>query len=189
MLARRVCRVASVNRLLVTVALLLTACPASKPTATKRVTLHRTGGTTFELVPEEEQFQYCLAYTVSRSGLTRQLTMSPSNNSWTCPAGAPIGHHAFKVPVNEGPVKVYVLFTTQPVTAGAVSQQLLDASDRQRVNVMDLRLPGSASLESLDFTPEDDVAATEGERIHDRGAGLDAGAEPIHEGGGASATP
>jgi hypothetical protein len=173
-----------VSRLLVTVALLLTACPAAKPSATKRVTLLRTGGTTFELVPEEDQFPYCLAYTVSRSGLTRQLTMSPSNNSWMCPAGGPIGHHAFKVPVNEGPVRVYVLFTTQPVTAGAVSQQLLDASDRQHINVMDLRLPGNAALESLDFVPEEDVAPTEGERLHD----ADAGVEPAHGGGGASAT-
>jgi hypothetical protein len=123
-----------------------------------RAEARRTGGTTFELVPAPGQHPYCLAFTVSRSGLTRQLTMSSKNLSFECPAGRPVGQHAFKVPLGEGPVRVYVLFTSQPVNAASVSQQLLDAPDRQAVSVMHLRLPGAATLEALDFAPDEDVA-------------------------------
>jgi hypothetical protein len=115
--------------------------------------------------------------------------MSRKNESFHCPAAQAIGGHAFKVPLNEGPVKIYVLFSTLPVNAGSVSQQLLDATDRQAINVMDLRLPGAATLETIDFVPEEDVAATMGAELGvdagDPGAGAaDAGeATPPADGG------
>lgn len=139
--------------------LLCSACSTPAPTpVAPRASLSRTGGTTFELLPAAGQHPFCLAYTVSKSGLTRQLTMSPSNQSFECPAGKPVGQHAYRVPLNEGPVRVYVLFTSQAVNAASVSQQLLDATDRQRLSVMSLRLPGAATLEALDFSPIEDVA-------------------------------
>ncbi|MEW5738579.1 MAG: hypothetical protein AB1938_06610 [Myxococcota bacterium] len=138
-------------------------CPEKTPPAsTKRVTLERTGGTTFRLVPGEGQYPYCLAYTVNMAGLTRQLTMSRLNVSFECPAGQPIGKHQFKVPLDEGPVKVHVLFTSQPVNAGSVSQQILDADNRQVLKVMNMRLPGNAAIETLDFLPEEDTPAEVG---------------------------
>lgn len=143
--------------------LALIACTTpSAPAAAVRAEVRRTGSTTFELVPTQGQHPYCLAFTVSRGGLTRQLTMSSTNQSFECPAGQPVGEHAFKVPLNEGPVRVYVLFTSQPVNAASVSQQLLDAPDRQALSVMHLRLPGAATLEALDFAPEVEVAAEVG---------------------------
>lgn len=153
---------------------------SGKPEPVKRVALTRTGGTTFELVPSEGQYEHCLIYTVSRSGLTRQLTMAKSNQSFHCPAGKPVGGHAYKVPLNEGPVKIFVLFTSQSVNAGSVSQQILDSADRQKLNVMDLRLPGQAALEVIEFTPEEDVAPEVGEVL-----GVDAGttAAPATDGG------
>lgn len=139
--------------------LVLSACSTPAPTpAAPRASLTRTGGTTFEIVPAAGQHPFCLAFTVSRSGLTRQLTMSPSNQSFDCPAGKSVGQHAYRVPLNEGPVRVYVLFTSQAVNAASVSQQLLDAADRQNVSVMNMRLPGAATLEVLDFAPTEDVA-------------------------------
>ena len=138
-------------------ALLACTTPAS-PVAITRAEVRRTGSTTFELVPTPGQHPYCLAFTVSRGGPTRQLTMSSTNQSFECPAGQPVGEHAFKVPLAEGPVRVYVLFTSQPVNAASVSQQLLDAPDRQALSVMHLRLPGAATLEALDFAPAEDVA-------------------------------
>jgi hypothetical protein len=135
----------------------------------KRATLSRTGGTTFELSPAEGQYPYCLVYTVTKAGLTRQLTMSRRNESFECPQGRSVGGHAYRVPLDEGPVKVYVLFTSQAVSAASVSQQLLEQKNRQRLSVMDMRLPGTATLEVLEFVPEGDVSATMGEIL--KGAG------------------
>lgn len=169
-------------RSLLIAGLLLGTLACEKPTApppTKRAFTSRTGGTTFEIIPAEGQYPNCLVYTVSRSGLTRQLTMSRSNQSFECAAGRPIGGHSYKVPLNEGPVKVFVFFTTQPVNAASVSQQILDAPDRQALSVMNMRLPGQAHLEVLDFTPEEDVAPEVGGLV-----GIDAGAAaPPADGG------
>lgn len=142
----------------------------------RRASLRRIGGTTFEIIPTAGQLTHCLAYTVSKSGLTRQLTMSRSNQSFECAEGKPLGRHPFKVPLNEGPVKVYVFFSSQPLNAASVSQQLLDATDRQALSIMNMRLPGNAALEALDFVPEEDVAAEEGEVL-----GVDAGSPPPAE--------
>lgn len=155
--------------LLVAVVAVLAGCTKAPPPA-RRATLQRTGGTTFELLPAEGQYEHCLAYTVSRSGLIRQLTMSRRNESFHCKPGEPVGGHAFRVPLNEGPVKVYVLFSSMEVNAASVSQQILDARDRQKLNVMDMRLPGAATLDTLDFTPEEDVAPVMGGEL-----GADAG--------------
>lgn len=164
--------------------MLLAACKESKSEVPRRVLLHRTGGTTFELRPEEGQHPYCLAYTVSKNGLTRQLTMSKKNESFECVAGKAVGGRSFKVPLNEGPVKIYVLFTSQPVNAGSVAQQILDTPDRQKVHVMELRLPGVANLESLEFVPDEDVEATVGEELAD--GALDAGEGLAADAGGSS---
>lgn len=142
--------------------LTLAACSKAPTPPPHRVTLERTGGTTFHLVPTADQHPFCLAWTFATTGPTRQLTMSPKNLSFECPAGQPIGRHDWRVPVTDGPVKVLVLFTSQAVNAGSVSQQLVEKGGAAKVSVMDLRLPGSATLEVLDFTPEADVAAQEG---------------------------
>ncbi len=154
-------------RSLLIAGLLLGAVACEKPqvVATRRAAINRTGGTTFELVPAEGQHGYCLAYTVSKSGLTRQLTMSRTNQSYECAAGRPIGGHPYKVPLSEGPVKVFVFFTSQPVNAASISQQILDAPNRQSLSVMNMRLPGQASLEVLDFAPEEDVAPEVGSLV------------------------
>ncbi len=146
--------------LLVAVLLLgAVACEKSVPAPpVKRASLNRTGGTTFEIVPAPGQHPYCLAFTVSGSGLTRQLTMSRSNQSFECTGGQPLGGHAFKAPLSEGPTKVYVFFTSQPVNAASISQQLLEAPDRNAVSLMNMRIPGQAALETLQFVPAEDVA-------------------------------
>lgn len=153
------------------------ACEKPAPVVTKRAAISRTGGTTFELVPAQGQHPYCIVYTVSRSGLTRQLTMSRSNQSYECAAGRPVGGHSYKVPLNEGPVRVFVFFTSQPVHAASISQQILDAPDRQALSVMNMRLPGQAHLEILDFAPEEDVAPEVGHLVEP-----DAGVAPIDGG-------
>jgi hypothetical protein len=158
------------------------ACEKPSTVPSRRANIARTGGTTFEIIPSEGQYGYCLAYTVSRSGLTRQLTMSRSNQSYECAAGRPIGGHAYKMPLNEGPVRVYVFFTSQAVNAASISQQILDANDRQALTLMNMRLPGQANLEVLDFTPEEDIAAEVGALV-EADAGVAAPALPSVDGG------
>ena len=159
--------------------LFLAAVACEKPGAAppaKRASIARTGGTTFEIVPSEGQYPFCIAYTVSRSGLTRQLTMSRSNQSYECAAGRPVGGHAYRVPFNEGPVRIFVFFTTQAINAASISQQILDAPDRQTLSMMNMRLPGQGHLEVLEFTPEEDVAPEVGALIEvDAGAPADGG--------------
>jgi hypothetical protein len=157
-----------------TIALMLSAaCSKPESTPVRRANLSRTGGTTFEILPTDSQQPYCLAYTVNRSGLTRLLTMSQTNQSFECAANRPIGGHAFKTPLNEGPVRVYLFFSSQRINAGSVSEQLLESPDRQALSLMSMRLPGNVALEALDFAPEEDVAPSMGEVL-----GEDAGIVP-----------
>jgi hypothetical protein len=115
-----------------------------------------------EVVPTEGQLPYCLLYTVSQKGVIRQLTMTRENRSIKCPAGRPIANASFRVPLEEGPVKVYILFSDQRVQAGSVAQQLFELQGRDRITGMDFRLPGQAFVEMLEFTPEEGGAPVTG---------------------------
>jgi hypothetical protein len=131
----------------------LVACESKPGPPERRAVLKVTGPATFELLPTRGQDGFCLAYTLSKTGTLRLLTMSEANQSFECPAEEPIGGAPFRVPPEEGPVRVFVLFTSQSVSAASVSEQLLEVSRRPTVSALDLRLPGRASLEVLDFAP------------------------------------
>jgi len=164
--------------------LIVAACPAPAPPVEK-VKLNRVGGTTFELVTGDSKLPYCLAFTVAQNGTIRQLTMGKDNLSFHCPTGKAIGGHSFKVPLEEGPVKVHVLQTSQRVSAASVARQILDLSATQSLHPLNLRLPGEASLTTMEFAPEADVAAEVGEVVQ-----LDAGAPATPEAdSGVAATP
>lgn len=164
-------------RVAATALMLCAACTKEATAPTTRVTLRRTSGATFELVPSAGQPPFCLAFTVSRNGLTRQLTMSSSNTSFNCPAGQPVDARGYKVPLADGPVKVYTLFTSAAVNAASIAQQILEAPDRQHLSAMNLRLPGNAVLDVSEFTPEVDQPAQEG-RVLSETAAPDAGSAP-----------
>lgn len=129
------------------------SCASKSPTdaVPKRVRIRPVSAASFELVPEPNQYPYCLAYTVSVKGVLRLLTMSEAKASFECPAGEPVGHHPFRVPATEPSVKILVLFTSQAVSATTVSQQLLETSNPAALKGIDLRLPGQAALEWVDF--------------------------------------
>lgn len=147
---------------------------AKKDEVVDRVLLVPTGGSTFQLKATEGQYPYCLAYTVSqKTKVIRQLTMSKKNLSYECPAGQAIGRRTYRVPAEDGPVRIWVLFSSQPLNAGSIAQQLLELPDRSQVSVLDLRVHGNAAIESHDFTPEEDVAPEVGDIV-----GADAGAPP-----------
>jgi hypothetical protein len=135
-----------------------------------------------ELVPSEGVPPFCVVFTITEnSKIIRQLTMNRRNDSFRCQPGTPIGNVTFRIPADEGPVKVYVFFSDQRLNAGSIAQQLYELSSRPTFNVLDLRAPGNVMSERFDFTPEAAAAPSEGEVV---GAG-----GTLAEDAGAAAAP
>src|SRR3954468_10205468 len=153
--------------------LALASCPSEGDAQAAHSQVLRTGGTTFELIPGKGQLPYCLAFTQSAKGVMRQLTMSSKNLSFDCKPGKPVGGRVFKAPLEEGAVKMYVIFSSEPINAAMVTVQLVDTSDLSQLTAMDLRLPGRVQLETLEFAPEADEPPSVGEVLG--GKALDAG--------------
>lgn len=176
----RTCRI--MRTMLVAACLVAATACSKKDEVIDRVLVVPTGGSTFQLKPTEGQFPYCLAYTVSqKTKVIRQLTMRGKNVSFECPAGQPIGRRTYRVPAEDGPVRIWVLFTSQQVNAGSIAQQLVELPDRTKLNVLDLRVVGNAAIEAHDFAPEEDVAPEVGGIL-----GADAGAAPPADAGPAA---
>ncbi len=150
-----------------------------------RAQLRKVSGSTIEIVPTEGQLPYCLIYTVSQKGIIRQLTMTRENRSIKCEAGKPIANTSFRVPTQEGPVRVYVFFSDQRVQAGSVAQQLMEKQGQERMTAMDFRLPGQAFVEMLEFTPEEGGTPITGEVVTPGGTGEAGTAGGTDEAGGA----
>lgn len=125
-----------------------------KPATTARAELKMVSGSAVEIIPKEGQHPYCMLFTVSEKGIIRQLTMTRENRSIKCDAGKRIYNSSFRIPVEEGKVRAYIFFSDQRIQAGSVAQQLNDLRDKPRLTAMDFRLPGSVSVEMLEFTPQ-----------------------------------
>lgn len=146
---------------LVAVALVaLMACEKPKEAPAKRAQINALGGNRVEFVPAAGQLPYCHIFTRSSSGVLRQLTMTHDNASLECPAGKPVGDVTFRIPVQEGEVTAFVLFSDQKLNAASVGQQLYELPSAQAFNAMNLRLPGNVNTEILTFSPskESDTA-------------------------------
>ncbi|WP_342375605.1 hypothetical protein NVS55_30535 [Myxococcus stipitatus] len=122
-----------------------------KPT---RAQIRKTGPATMEVIPADGQLPYCMLYTVSEKGVIRQLTLTKENRSIRCEANKPVANTSFRIPTQEGKVKVYIFFSDDRIPAGPVAQQLYDLRAQERISAMDLRLPGRVQVETLDFVPE-----------------------------------
>ncbi|HEX4622316.1 MAG TPA: hypothetical protein VH208_12180 [Myxococcaceae bacterium] len=161
---------------------LLGACTKGPSAPQHRAELHKLGGEVIELVPAEGVPAFCVVFTISeKSKIIRQLTMNRRNDSFRCQPGTPIGNVTFRIPADEGPVKVYVFFSDQRLNAGSIAQQLYELSARPTFNVLDLRAPGNVMSERFDFTPEAEAAPSEGEVVGAGGA--------LAEDAGAAAAP
>ena len=139
--------------------MMLAACPEMKA-PTHRVELRKLSGTTVQLVPFQGQLLYCLVFTISSSGVIRQLTMNPEDSAIDCPANAPIGGVSYRFPVAEGKVRIYVFFFDRKLKASSIAAQIVDKAREPatipggvELNATDLRLPGRATVEVLDFLP------------------------------------
>ncbi|MBZ4394767.1 hypothetical protein OWM54_31750 [Myxococcus sp. MISCRS1] len=164
-----------------------------------RAQVRKTGPATMEVIPSAGQLPYCMLYTVSEKGVIRQLTLTRENRSIRCDANKPVANTSFRVPTQEGKVKVYIFFSDERIPAGPVAQQLYDLRGQDRISAMDLRLPGRVFVETMDFVPEEGTAeitgavvGTHGE-VTDSGSGAapdqDLGATVLGDGGTAGAQP
>jgi len=124
---------------------------------TQRVELRKLSGDTVQIIPTDDSLPYCLVFTHSDK-VTRQLTISKSNQSVKCPAGQPVLGQTYRIPVEEGPVKIHVFLSDQRLEAVSVADQVTEM-DKPSFNPIDLRLPGRVVVQTLDFTP---VAPTTG---------------------------
>jgi hypothetical protein len=141
----------------------LAACTRSGA-PTHRVEIRRISGDTVQIIPSEGQMQYCLVFTHSGKGVVRQLTMSRNNTSVKCPAGDPVLGQAYRIPVEEGPVKINVFFSDQRLEAASVANQLNDMSNPS-FSPIDFRLPGKVVVEILDFIPSESAEPAPGQLV------------------------
>jgi hypothetical protein len=142
--------------LLVTLAIAGCTPETTKPEGL-RFRLERVGPASIQILPNVGQLPYCLAFTASEHGVVRLLTMSAKNEAFKCDANQAVGGMPFRVPPDEGPVRVIVVFSDQQIEATPIAAQVREISFKQRkVNGMDLRAPGTVTVESVDFTPAPD---------------------------------
>ena len=152
------------------------------PTPQGRFTIKQLSGDTVQFIPTANQLPYCLVFTRSSVGTLRQMTMSNENRSVHCPAGQPVMGETFRIPVNEGKVKVMAFFSSQKLNAASIANQLLEEPDG---TPMDLRAPGAVNAQMLEFTPSSEPAPSSGTVVGSSGAASsDAGvSQPITPGG------
>ena len=78
--------------------------------------------------------------------------MNETNDSFDCPAGAPIGNTSFRIPKVEGKARIFVIFSDQRLAAATVAQQINDLGT-PNFSTLDLRVPGKAVGDVIEYTP------------------------------------
>jgi hypothetical protein len=131
--------------------------------------VRRLGGAVVEFVPAPGQLPFCLVYSMSERGVVRQLTMTHENKSVPCEPNAPLLGLSFRIPLEEGSVRLYSVFSDQKLNAASIGEQIFELSGRRSVSAMDLRAPGKIALEVTDFVPTDEPNPTLGGLIGEGG--------------------
>jgi hypothetical protein len=145
-------------------AVLAVACTKPAPPVAHRLEIRTVTGNTVQFIPAADQLPYCLIYTLSDKGVTRQMTLTRSNQSVQCPAGEPVLGLRFRMPADEGRVRVHVLFSDQRLQAAALAAQIVEMTS-PGFNPNDLRLPGRVVLDTLDYVPAEEPATVVGEVV------------------------
>ena|SRR5258708_4141327 len=157
-------------------ALLLTwisACSEKKAPSARRAVIRKVSGEVVEIVPTLDQFPYCLVFTTARNGVIRQLTIRRDNRSVRCEAQVPMGRTTYRIPAEEGPVKIHIFFSDQRLDASSVAQQIAEAVGTPDFSPVNFRLPGRVYVETLEFVPTTEPQPTVGTVV---GKGSDTGA-------------
>jgi len=133
---------------------LLCSCQSTKQAPERRIDLISVGMSTVQLIPRANQPPYCLVFSVSEKGVVRQLTITDERVSVECPAGKPIGNVTFRLPPNEGKVRLYTIMSDRPLPSGPMATQFHDlVEENPNFRAMDLRAPGQVSIETIEYTP------------------------------------
>ena len=140
------------RRLAVLLGLWVIGCESRPGPVAHRVELRKSSADLVELVPKEGVPPYCLVYSIAEGGTIRQLTMNETNDSFDCPAGAPIGNTSFRIPKAEGKARIFVIFSDQRLAAATVAQQINDLGT-PNFSTLDLRVPGKAVSDVIEYTP------------------------------------
>ena|SRR5689334_12190887 len=136
------------------VLLLVLGCKEDAPKV-HRVELHKVKADTIELLPLEGTPPHCLAFSISQSGVVRQLTMTEDNMSADCAPGRQVGNgEPFRIPAREGKVRIYVLFSDQKLEAQPIADQIHEFASKPDLTVLDLRAPGHVVTDMVEFVPE-----------------------------------
>jgi hypothetical protein len=143
---------------------LLGGCSKPTPAAQHRMEIRTVTGNTVHFIPAPDQLPYCLIYTQSEKGVTRQMTMTQSNHSVPCPGGEPVLGRRFRIPADEGKVQVRVLFSDQRLDASTLASQVVDMAS-PAFDPMQLRLPGRVLLDSQEFVPTEELPPVVGEVV------------------------
>jgi hypothetical protein len=170
-------------------ALAVAGCPAP-PEVKHKAELRNVGGSTIQVIPTEGQHPFCLVFTISEGKVVRQLTMNRENKSVKCEAGQPIGNVSFRVPKEEGKVKVLVFFSDRKLNAGSLAQQIYElASEGKQFYPYDLRLEGDVKVETLEFEPSEEVPTVAGEAVGKGGTVSADGGTDTADGGSSGSAP
>lgn len=130
------------------------ACDSGSPPPARRAEVRQVAPAAIEILPAAGQLPYCLVFTESDKGVLRQLTMSFEDQSIPCEAGKAVGEKKYNIPAAEGKVRIYVIFSDRPLKGSTVAAQLNEAwSDKRTLTAFDLRAPGQAAIEAIEFTP------------------------------------
>lgn len=156
---------------------LLASCPQTS-TPSHHVEIRTLGGNSAQLIPTRGQLPYCLVFTIAANGTIRQLTMSHDDRSISCPAERPIGGVRYRFPINEGRVRIVVLFSDRKLDAGSVAEQIMEKGALPTLSATELRLPGRVVVEVLDLSPIPEPEESVGTVIGRRGESRDGGSAP-----------
>jgi hypothetical protein len=150
----------------------ISACSEKKAPTVRRAEIRKVSGEVIEIVPTPDQFPYCLVFTTAGNGVIRQLTIRRDNRSVRCEARAPIGRTTYRIPADEGPVKVHIFFSDQRLDASSVASQIAESVGTPDFNPVNFRLPGRVYVQTLEYVPTAEPQPTVGTVV---GKGNDTG--------------
>jgi hypothetical protein len=97
-----------------------------------------------------------------------------------------MGRTTYRIPADEGPVKVHIFFSDQRLDASSVAQQIAESVGTPDFNPVNFRLPGRVYVETLEYVPTDEPQPTVGTVV---GKGSDTGRPKEHSPDGGRSKP
>jgi hypothetical protein len=129
-------------------------CKDAPQAPSHKIEVRKVSGDQIELVPLAGAPPNCLVFTISASGVVRQLTMNAEETSVDCEAGKRIGNDSFRIPSREGKVRIFAVFSDQKLAAPALAEQVNELGGKPGFTGLDLRAPGRVVTDLVEFVPE-----------------------------------